>query len=120
MGANSGSVQMVAQLLKAGCSVNWRTNDGWTPLHSASRWDQAEGAALLLAQGANVNEKTNGGLTAIQLAVSEKGYDKVISVLVAEPNIDVNSVNESGDNAIELAKRYCGLDSMLACRDNRY
>ena len=58
-------------------------SDGWTPLHSAARWDQAEMASLLLSQGANVNEKTNGGLTAIQLAASEKGYDKVLSVLLS-------------------------------------
>ena len=63
--------------------VDWVTHDGWTPLHSAARWDQAEIASLLISQGADVNQKTNGGLTAIQLAVSEKGYEKVISVLLA-------------------------------------
>ena len=93
--ANSGSVGMTAQLLKSGCSVNWRTNDGWTPLHSASRWDQAEVAALLISQGANVNEKTNGGLTAIQLAVSEKGYERVISVLVAGKTRNLETVKHS-------------------------
>ena len=63
--------------------MDWVTHDGWTPLHSAARWDQAEIASLLISQGADVNQKTNGGLTAIQLAVSEKGYEKVISVLLA-------------------------------------
>ena len=62
---------------------NLCVSDGWTPLHSAARWDQAEMSSLLLSQGANVNEKTNGGLTAIQLAASEKGYEKVLSVLLS-------------------------------------
>ena len=36
-----------------------------------------------------------------------------------EPNIDVNTPNGGGDNAIQLAERHCGLESMISCRDSR-
>ena len=36
-----------------------------------------------------------------------------------EPNIDVNTPNGAGDNAIALAERHCGLESMISCRDSR-
>ena len=77
------------------------------------------------------------------MAASEKQYEQVISVLLSgsgfhgqisrvsssgiltvrltqkEPNIDVNASNGGGDNAIELAERHCGLESMISCRDYR-
>ena len=80
------------------------------------------------------------------MAASEKQYEQVISVLLSgsgfhgrvsleylhpvvelaglrwtqkEPNIDVNASNGGGDNAIELAERHCGLESMISCRDSR-
>ena len=69
-------------LLQKGADFQAKTIDGWTPLHSAARWNQADMACLLLACGADVNAKTNGGLTAIQLAVNEKEYQNVISILL--------------------------------------
>lgn len=93
--AYSNAFQASVFLLEKGSSVTLKTNDGWTPLHSAARWNwynwkkfyyflpvnwlfSSQVAALLLSHGADVNAKTNGGTTPIQLAVSEKNYNAVV------------------------------------------
>lgn len=117
--AYSNSFDVAVLLVQNGASVNALTEDGWTPLHSASRWNSDSVAGLLLSQGADVNAETNGKLTPIQLAASEKSSMKVIEILLAEPNCNVNCVNGAGDNAIELAARSSGVDSALTARDQR-
>ena len=42
-----------------------------------------------------------------------------VKIICSEPHIDVNSPNDAGDTALLLAERYCGLECMLSCRDNR-
>ena len=41
-------------LLSAGADVGARTADGWTPLHSAARWNAFACVEVLLAQGGTV------------------------------------------------------------------
>ena len=86
-------MEVALLLIEAGAKVEARSNDGWTPLHSAARWNNDEMASLLLSRGADVNSKTNGNLTPLQLAASEKEMLSVISVLVAEPHCDVATKN---------------------------
>ena len=76
-------------------------------------------ASLLISHGAAVNAKTVGQLTPLHLAASEKNSQKVLEVLLAEPDADVNSLNGGGDSALELAARNSGLDSVLTARDRR-
>ena len=86
-------VEVALLLIEAGAEIEPRSNDGWTPLHSAARWDNDAMASLLLSRGADVNSRTNGNLTPLQLATSEKEMLAVISVLVAEPHCDVTTKN---------------------------
>ncbi len=48
-----------------------RTEDQWTPLHCAARWNQVEAAQLLLQAGADPNATTQGGLTPLLLAANQ-------------------------------------------------
>lgn len=118
--AYSNSVEVALLLIEAGAEIEPRSNDGWTPLHSAARWNNDAMASLLLSRGANVNSKTIGNLTPLQLATSEKEMLAVISVLVAEPHCDVTTKNDGGDSALDLARRYCGFESALFCRDDSF
>ncbi|VDQ11230.1 unnamed protein product [Trichobilharzia regenti] len=44
-------------LVKHGANVNNRTEDGWTPLHSAAFWNQLASVQLLLEAGADQNAR---------------------------------------------------------------
>ena len=96
------SVEVALLLFEAGAEIEPRSNDGWTPLHSAARWNNDAMASLLLSRGANVNSKTNGNLTPLQLATSEKEMLAVISVLVAEPHCDVTTKNGKRQSMLQF------------------
>jgi len=55
------TVVLLQVLLAHGADVGARTVDLWTPLHSASKWNNLQCALQLLQYGADVNATTNGG-----------------------------------------------------------
>ena len=60
-------------LLSAGADVGARTADGWTPLHSAARWNAFACVELLLAQG--------GTITTIHLPANKFNYRTGSSIM---------------------------------------
>jgi len=68
-----GNVEVARFLVSLGADVNARTNEGWTPLHSASLAtfrgkNNIELVKFLVSQGADVNARTNEGKTPLDMA----------------------------------------------------
>ena len=94
-------------LLDRGVDVDCRTNDGWTPLHSASRWGQFAVVEELLSRGADINAQTNGQLTALHLASADtqKDSEQTLQVLLKQTNVDLTLTNKVGETAHTVALR---------------
>lgn len=43
--------------MKYGANINNRTEDGWTPLHSAAFWNKLSCVQLLIAAGADLSAR---------------------------------------------------------------
>ena len=69
-----GHLHVVRFLLEHGTDVNACNNDGFTPLHLASKNGKLDVARLLVGHGANVHAEANDGKTPLQVA---KGGDMV-------------------------------------------
>ena len=73
-----------------GVKINIADKDGWTPLHLAVSYNNANTVeGLLLAEGINVNAKDNDGYTPLHVAANCAGAE-VIKLLVAADGIKVN------------------------------
>ena len=46
-------------LLQAGCDVNIKDKDGWSPLHAAVHWEQQQAAEILTEAGADFSIRNN-------------------------------------------------------------
>lgn len=92
-------------LIQKGADVHVRTNDGWCPLHSAARWNQASAVALLLQRGANINAQTNSGQTALHIASSDRECRNCLEILLMDKDIDINLKNNLGETAYDICQR---------------
>ncbi|PAA86229.1 hypothetical protein BOX15_Mlig002238g1 [Macrostomum lignano] len=67
--AAKGYQQALAELLLCpGVPLEAVDNDGWTALHAAAHWGQAEACRMLVANGANMDALTNANQTVFDLA----------------------------------------------------
>lgn len=92
-------------LLSRGADIQAQTIDGWQPLHSAARWNQAEVVSLLLHNGAGINSQTRGGQTALHLAASEPDSRETLETLLTNCYIDVNIQNATGEIPSDICRR---------------
>ena len=92
-------------LLDNGADIHAKTNDGWCPLHSASRWNQAEALSLLLQCGANINAPTNSGQTALHIVSSDKESRQCLEILLFDSAIDISLKNSIGETAYDICQR---------------
>ncbi len=82
--------------IAADVDVNVSDPRGWTPLHSAARYNSnTEILALLLDAGATVNAKDRAGDTPLHWAAAENINAKIITTLL-EAGADVNAVDRYG------------------------
>jgi len=100
-------VHLLQLLLDHGAPIDAKTSDGWTPLHSATYWSQAEAMTRLISRGADVNSQTVGGQTPLHLAASSPngGNPKVLQILLLNEFVDTNAVNKLSETPRSVAER---------------
>ncbi|CAG0898343.1 unnamed protein product [Darwinula stevensoni] len=101
-----GLFSLIQLLLENGASVNGATVDGWTPLHSASRWNAFRCLSLLLMQpGIDVNAHSKSGQTPLHIASSTRNGRESIHLLLNHSSIFPDVQNSVGETPQELAER---------------
>ena len=94
-------------LLDMGAKIDARTVDGWTPLHSAANWGNADVAAILLRYGADINSQTNGLQTPLHLAAANASNAEILKLLLTNEFLRPELRNKVGETAHEVAERCC-------------
>lgn len=100
--AASGQTWRVKYLVENGANVNWRDEEGYTPLTWAAQHGHAEIAAYLISRFAQVNPTDKAGYTPLMWAAQE-GHVAVMETLLkkgANPWV----VDRRGANAMTLAR----------------
>ena len=98
------NIDKIKLLLAHGADVNFKDEDGYTPLGRASRNGRAEIVKLLLAHDADVNVKNYNGNTPLYWA-SYNGHSEIVKVLLAH-GADVNAKNCNGNTALRWVSVY--------------
>jgi len=96
---------VVALLLN---TPNWKSEDGWSALHSAVNWENIEGLKLLLSHPSitalTINQKDNyHGRTPVMLAVKQNRL-KHLEVLAADPRVDLDTTDKKGRSLEKVAR----------------
>lgn len=95
-------------LLSRGANIHAKTSDGWQPLHSAARWNQAKTAAILIQNGADVNAQSNGGQTPLMLAASNKEGCETLQLLLFNDYVRTDLKNSTNETAYDICARSSG------------
>lgn len=98
-------VDIAKLLLQYNANPNAKTNMGWTPLHSACKWSNAECVSLLLQHGADVNAPSDGKQTPLHIAASVSNCRNTAMILLMDPNVKPQSLNNSEETAEQIALR---------------
>jgi len=96
---------VVALLLN---TPNWKSEDGWSALHSAVNWENIDGLKLLLSHPSItaliINQKDNyHGRTPVMLAVKQNRL-KHLEVLAADPRVDLDTTDKKGRSLEKVAR----------------
>ena len=91
-------------------NVNHQDNNGKTPLHFASIYNQLDIAKILIYYGANVNLKDENGNTPLFDAVFNSRGNPDIILLLKENDADYQTPNNYGVSPKELAETIANFD----------
>ncbi|EYB32739.1 hypothetical protein FG05_35097 [Fusarium graminearum] len=80
------------------------SNNGWTPLNSASNSGYAEVVKILLEKGADFMTASNDGWTPLNSA-SDSGHAEVVKFLFEASSFDTTEMDSFGRTALFLASR---------------
>lgn len=83
--------------------VNWKNDEGKTPLMLATLYGKIEIVRLLIKAGANVNAKNKDGSTALKWTVSNN-YNEIAKLLIAA-GANVNEQDDQGNTILIWAAR---------------
>jgi ankyrin repeat protein len=105
-----GFQDIVLELCLASANVNNQDDNGKTPLHFASIYNQFEIAKTLIKYNANVNLKDENGNTPIFDAIFNSKGNPDIILLLKENNADYVTPNYYGVSPKELADTISNFD----------
>ena len=86
---------------------------GWTPLHSAARWNSAGCLPVLVLHGADVNALTAGGLTPLMAAASSGEARDTCYLLLTTAGVRLDVRNGSGDTAADIGRRSVAIQPLF-------
>jgi hypothetical protein len=96
----------VVAFLDRGVDIDARTNDGWTALHAAVRFDTCEGiAGILLNRGADVKVRDKSGWTTLHYLACFGGAENILHELTRR-GVDINQEDIRGRRAVYYATRH--------------
>jgi len=102
--AQIGNIEAIKQHLVAGAEVDFRNQQGFTPLHVAAQKGHNKVAELLIAKGANVN--TSGrliGTTPLDSAAL-LGHKEMVELLI-DSGADINPQIITGETPLQRAEQ---------------
>ena len=88
-----GDPELVELFIKKGSNVNFRNENGITPLLQCARSAQTKCMRVLIENGANIEEGNNDGLTSLMICVAlgHKNSARLLLENGANPNISTSS-----------------------------
>jgi uncharacterized protein len=110
--AKNRDTEAVRRLLKQGVSVNASQPDGFTALHWAAQWDQADMADLLIRAGGQVSAADHYGVTPLSLACTNGSVSMVGRLLEAGAN--PNAARVYGETVLMTCARTGALEAVKA------
>ena len=84
-----------------GADVNWRNQDGDTPLIAACRRGHVETATVLIVNGADVNATGQDSYTPLHISCNRGDFDMVNILLDAHASISAKA--DDGDTPVDIA-----------------
>uniref|UniRef100_A0A7N8WVH1 phospholipase A2 n=1 Tax=Mastacembelus armatus TaxID=205130 RepID=A0A7N8WVH1_9TELE len=97
------TAEMCCMLLDHGCSVNYLSKTGESPLHVLTKKDRFEAAMVLLTHGANSNLKGPDGNTALHLAMKMDNMEMIKALIVFGADVEIH--NDLGETPGLIAAR---------------
>jgi ankyrin repeat protein len=91
-----------------------RSGDGFTPLHLAAFFGQADGVRLLLARGASCDAAGTGWMTGTPLHAAASGSHAGIVRMLLTAGADPNARQTGGWTSLHAAARNADVDSVEA------
>lgn len=105
-----GDIAAMEQLLAQGADINTRNDQGETALRIAAVNNDVPVARFLLDKGADPNMADIYGRSPLSRAAGE-GYNALLKMLLAAPDIQVDAQKKDGDTALRLAVIHNQLES---------
>ncbi|CEJ93162.1 hypothetical protein VHEMI08771 [[Torrubiella] hemipterigena] len=99
--ASAGHLEIVRQLIEAGCDINLQAKDRKTALHAAASAGHLDIVQQLIYAGADINIRMTDEKTALHIAASVGNLDIVRQLIRAGPNVNMRMAD--GTTALHIA-----------------
>jgi ankyrin repeat protein len=102
--AATGNMDGLARALTQPGAVEGFAFDGWTPLHLAAFFGQAEAATTLLDAGADVHAVSRNGMRNTPLHAATAGKHERIARMLIARGADPNAIDAGGFTPLAIAR----------------